>query len=428
MAKENSRKPITMEDKQLFKMVAKTMAGLENVLAEELTALGAHNVEPLFRAVSFEGDKAIMYKANYCCRTALRILRPVKSFVARNELMLYNNIVKIPWHEFFDINETFAIDAVVSGNYFNHSQYVALKTKDAIADEFRQRYGARPSVDVENPSLRINVHVENEKVTLSFDSSGDSLHKRGYRQMVDKAPLNEVLAAGLIKLTGWKYDSNFIDCMCGSATIPIEAAMAAMNIPAGYFRKHYGFMSWHDFDPYIWDNVKCEADDAITDFDHEIIASDHSIKAIEIAKSNIKNAHLNHDITILKQDMFSFIPPEGGGILIINPPYGERLEEKDIAALYKNIGNSLKRNFKGFEAWVLTTNSDNVKNIGLKPSVKIELNNGPLQCKFEKFEIFDGTYKDMKIKGFEEAISHRYVDEGDDDLHPYPIEDLDCEA
>ena len=383
-----------MEDS--FKMIAKTMAGLEPVLAEELTSMGAENVQVLNRAVSFEGDKALMYKANYCCRTALRILKPIMSFVARNELMLYNNIFKIKWHEIFNINETFAIDAVVSGNYFTHSQYAALKVKDAIADEFREHFGARPSVDVENPDLRISVHIENEKVTLLFDSSGESLHKRGYRKAVDKAPMNEVLAAGLIKLTGWKCDCNFVDCMCGSGTLPIEAAMLAMGIPAGFFRKKWGFMTWHDYDEKLWLKVVQDADAEMEEFDYEILASDHSAKAVEIARANITNAHLQYDIKLSKQDMFEMIPPAGGGIMIINPPYGERLEEKDIINLYRGIGDALKKNFKGFEAWIISSNKDVLKLIGLKPSKKIDIYNGPLECKFEKFEIFEGSYKDMK--------------------------------
>lgn len=374
------------------------MAGLEGVLAEELTAMGAQNVEPLYRAVSFEGDKQLMYKANYCCRTALRILKPITSFVARNELALYNNIFKIQWHEIFNINETFAIDAVTSGNYFTHSQYAALKVKDAIADEFREHFGARPSVDVDNPDLRINVHIENEKVTVSFDSSGESLHKRGYRKNVDKAPMNEVLAAGLIKLTGWKCDSNFVDCMCGSGTLPIEAAMLAMGLPAGFFRKKWGFMTWHDFDAELWQRVMREAGAEMEEFDYEILASDHSAKAVEIAKANIENAHLQYDIKLSKQDMFDVVPPKGGGIMIINPPYGERLEEKDIINLYRGIGDALKKNFKGFEAWIISSNKDALKLIGLKPSKKIDVYNGPLECKFERFEVFEGSYKDKKIK------------------------------
>ena len=386
-----------------FTLVAKTLPGFEQLLADELQALGAENINVLHRAVSFDADKALMYKANYCLRTALRILKPVQTFVARNELMLYKKIFEIKWHEIFGIEETFAIDAVVSGNYFTHSQYAALKVKDAIADEFRNKYGARPSVDVENPDLRINIHIENEKVTLSFDSSGESLHKRGYRKAVDKAPINEVLAAGLIKLTGWNYDRNFVDCMCGSATIPIEAAMAAMNIPAGYFRESYGFMKWHDFDEKLWKEIVAEADEKIRDFDYEIFASDHSAKAVQIAQSNIKGAHLSYDITLSQQDMFEMTPPEAPGILLINPPYGERLEEKDIVNLYKNIGNALKHKFKGYDAWVISSNLEVLKLIGLKPSKKIEVYNGSLDCRFVKFEIFDGKYKDMKSQRVNET-------------------------
>jgi len=420
-------------------MVAKTMAGLEDLLVEELTALGAENVEKLYRAVSFEGDNEMMYKANYLCRTALRILKPVTKFVARDDMALYNNVAKIEWHNIFDIKETFAIDAVVSGPYFTHSQYAALKVKDAIADEFRQHCGARPSVDVDNPTLRINVYIENEKVTLSFDSSGDSLHKRGYRKVVDKAPMNEVLAAGLIKLTGWNYDCNFVDCMCGSGTIPIEAAMAAMNIPAGYFRENYGFMSWHDFEEGTWDKMKAEADDAIRDFDFEILASDHSAKAVDIARQNIAAAHLSHDINLSKQDMFELVPPEGGGVMLINPPYGERLEEDDIVDLYKGIGDALKKHFKGFTAWIISSNKDVIKQIGLKPSKKIELFNGPLECKLERFDVFEGSYKDQKSgitydifdpnndEARQALLSIKDEEEADTQYEAYQIEDAESE-
>ena len=415
------------------------MAGLEDLLMEELTALGAENVEKLYRAVSFEGDNEMMYKANYLCRTALRILKPVAKFVARDEMALYNNVAKIEWHNIFNLEETFAIDAVVSGPYFTHSQYAALKVKDAIADEFRQHFGARPSVDVDNPTLRINVYIENEKVTLSFDSSGDSLHKRGYRKAVDKAPMNEVLAAGLIKLTGWNYDCNFVDCMCGSGTIPIEAAMAAMNIPAGYFRESYGFMTWHDFEEGTWDKMKEEADDAIRDFDFEIFASDHSAKAVDIARRNIAAAHLSHDINLSQQDMFDLIPPEGGGVMLINPPYGERLEEDDIVHLYKGIGDALKLHFKGFTAWIISSDKDTLKQIGLKPSKKIELFNGPLECKLERFDIFEGSYKDQKAgmyeifdPGNDEARQALLSMKDEDDdaenkCEAYPVEDMESE-
>ncbi|MDR0970507.1 MAG: THUMP domain-containing protein [Lentimicrobiaceae bacterium] len=388
----------TLNQTNTFQLVAKTISGLENSVAKELEKLGATKIEILHRAVSFEGDQAIMYKANYCLRTALRILKPIGNFGARDESSLYKQIQKFDWSKFFSIDQTFAIDAVVSGDIFTHSQYAALKVKDAIVDQFRDRFGSRPSVNTYMPDFRMNVHITNERVTLAADSSGESLHKRGYRKMVDKAPINEVLAAGLIQLTGWNRDSNFVDCMCGSGTIPIEAAMYAMKIPAGYYRSQFGFMRWSDFDAQLWQTVKQVADTEICEFDHEIIASDRSGKAIDIARGNIQNAHLQHDIKVIKKNMEELIPPEGGGIMLINPPYGERLEESDIISLYQTIGNTLKKNFKGFQAWAVSSDLQALKYIGLKPSRKIPIYNGPLECRLVCFDIFDGSYKDKKAR------------------------------
>jgi putative N6-adenine-specific DNA methylase len=379
-----------------FRLIAKTLSGLENVLSDELLSLGAQNVEPITRAVAFDADEKLLYKANYCLRTALRILKPLTSFTAPDEKQLYDGIYKIHWQEHLDVQKTFAIDAVVSGDRFTHSQYVAYKTKDAIVDQFRDRFGARPSIDNEDPGLRINVHINNDQVNVSFDSSGESLHKRGYRDIVDKAPINEVLAAGLILLSGWKADSHFVDSMCGSGTIPIEAAMIAMKIPAGYFRKDYGFMKWKGFDETLWKEVVRETDDMMTDFDFRIIGSDRSARAIEIAKQNLQNAHLHKDIRLVKKHMEEFTPPEAPGILIINPPYGERLEEHDIKALYSSIGDSLKRNFKGYQAWVISSDFYALKHIGLKPSKKLVVFNGPLECRYVCYDIFAGSHKDMK--------------------------------
>ncbi len=384
------------KDNEILRLVAKTTAGLENVLADELKELGAQNIEIMTRAVGFEADKKLMYKANYCLRTALQILRHVTSFKAGDEQELYNQVYKINWQDYLDVDKTFAIDAVVGGGRFTHSQFVAFKAKDAIADHFRESQGKRPSVDTQNPYLRINLHISNDNVNLSFNTSGDSLHKRGYRDIVDKAPINEVLAAGLIKLSGWKADTHFVDCMCGSATIPIEAAMMAMHIPAGYYRKSYGFMNWHDFDPELWKEVMNEADGMICEFDHEIIGSDRSLKAIEIARQNVRKAHLHKDIRIIRKNMEEFTPPEAPGILIINPPYGERLEEHDIKALYSSIGDSLKRNFKGYKAWIISSDFHALKHIGLKPSKKLTVYNGPLECRFVCYDIFEGKHKDMK--------------------------------
>ncbi|HHN47998.1 MAG TPA: RNA methyltransferase [Bacteroidales bacterium] len=384
------------KDNEILRLVAKTTAGLENVLADELKELGAQNIEIMTRAVGFEADKKLMYRTNYRLRTALQILRHVKSFKAGDEQELYNQVYNIKWQDYLDVDKTFAIDAVVSGGRFTHSQFVVFKAKDAIADHFRNRMGKRPSVDTQNPYLRINLHISADNVNLSFNTSGDSLHKRGYREIVDKAPINEVLAAGLILLSGWKADCHFVDSMCGSATIPIEAAMMAMQIPAGYYRKSYGFMNWHDFDPELWEEVMNEADSMICEFDHEIIGSDRSQKAIEIARQNVRKAHLHKDIRIIRKNMEELTPPKAPGILIINPPYGERLEEKDIKALYSSIGDSLKRNFTGYKAWIISSDFHALKHIGLKPSKKLTVYNGPLECRFVCYDIFEGKHKDMR--------------------------------
>jgi putative N6-adenine-specific DNA methylase len=386
------------KDNKTYRLIAKTTSGLENVLASELLALGAQNVEPITRAVAFDADLELLYKANYCLRTALRILKPVASFTAADDKQLYDQIYKIHWQEHLDVEKTFAIDAVVSGDRFTHSQYVAYKTKDAIVDQFRDRFGARPSIDNEDPDLRINVHINNDQVSVLFDSSGESLHKRGYRDIVDKAPINEVLAAGLIMLSGWQADCHFVDSMCGSGTIPIEAAMNAMKIPAGYFRTKYGFIKWKDYNDTLWKDVVRTADNLMTDFDFQIIGSDRSARAIDIAKQNIQNARLHKDVRLIKKHMEEFTPPEAPGILIINPPYGERLEEHDIKALYSSIGDSLKRNFKGYQAWVISSDFYALKHIGLKPSKKLVVFNGPLECRFVCFDIFAGTHKDKKIR------------------------------
>ncbi len=391
-----------MEDS--YQLITKTAAGLEEVLAGEIKALGAKNVRIMHRAVLCEGNKELMYRINYGVRTALKVLKPFKNFYAKNPDELYKKVQEINWCELLRTDQTFCIDAVTSGRFFTHSQYAGLKMKDAIVDQFREVIGLRPSINTLNPDLRINLHIREEKVTILFDSSGESLHHRGYRKQVDKAPMNEVLAAGLILLSGWKADCNFLDCMCGSGTLPIEAAMFAMNIPAGYYRKEWGFMKWDDWDPELWKRVKEEADSQIREFDHEIWASDRSPKAVAIAEGNINYAHLQHDIHLMKKDMNDLTPPEGGGILIINPPYGDRLEEDDIDTLYENIGHTLKHNFEGFQCWLITDDAVALKHVGLKPSAKIPVWNGPLECRFVRFDIFGGSLKDKKAREAEEQV------------------------
>lgn len=373
--------------------VAKTFAGLEGVLAEELKALGATDIVEAYRAVEFKGSQEILYKANYQARTAIRILKPIASFEAANETDFYRAVSKINWSKYLDLEKTFAIDATVSNSKMNHSKYVALKTKDAIVDQFNRKIGKRPNVDTDFPDLRINIYLHNNHCTLSFDSSAISLHKRGYRKETGEAPLNEVLAAGMILLSGWDKKSNFIDPMCGSGTLLIEAALIANNIPCGFYREYYGFKKWEDYDEALWEKVKKEAFDFDEEFEYEIIGNEWSKEVAEKAMRNIRHAKLHHDIVINVGDIANFTPPAGEGIVIVNPPYGERLQTRDIIGLYKKMGDSFKQNYPGYTAWVISSDLEALKRLGLHPTRKIELWNGPLLCKFEKFELYTGSKK-----------------------------------
>lgn len=376
-----------------YEMIAKTFYGLEAVLAEELRAIGAKNVHPINRAVSFEGDLSIMYKANYLCYTAIRVLKPIATFTVRNEEDLYKEINKIQWWRYMDVDQTLAIDAVLTHSAITHSKFAALKAKDAIVDAFRDKFKRRPSVDPIKPDLRINVHIFKDKCTLSLDSSGDSLHKRGYRISVDKAPLNEVLAAGLIKLSGWDGQTNLIDPMCGSGTLLIEAAMQAFGIAAGYYRKDFGFKHWKDFDNDLWKKIQTDALENQKDFEHQILGSDRSFKAISIAKENLKSAKLHKDIELTKCSFEELDLDIEEGVMICNPPYDERLNEADIKGLYQMIGDQMKQKLQGFNAWVLSGNLEVLKFVGLRPSRKIIVYNGPIECRFAKFEIYKGSKK-----------------------------------
>ena len=381
-----------------LKYIAKTFAGLENVLAEELKNIGAENVIVLRRAVQFSGDKKLMYKANYLCRTALRILKPIAEFEALNEDQLYDEVKKINWEDYLSIHKTFAVDGTTFNSNITHSKYLALKSKDAIVDQFREKYDVRPNVNTYNPDLSINVRISRDQCTVSTDSSGESLFKRGYRKAAGLAPINEVLAAGLIQLSGWDKKSNFIDPMCGSATIPIEAALYALNIPAGYFREEYAFKRWNDFDKELWEEVKAEANAQRTEFNHSIIASDWSGRVMLTAKENIESAEVNSVIT-QKTDFFeSIIPPENGGVLIMNPPYGQRIKLDDIHSFYKKIGDTLKKNFNGYDAWIISSDVSNIKRVGLRPDKRIKLYNGPLESSFYKFGIYEGTKKESSFR------------------------------
>ena len=378
-----------------FEMIAKTFQGLEEILAEELTTLGANDIQIGRRMVSFTGDKRMMYKANFCLRTAIRILKPIKNFTAKDADEVYNQIQAIPWEEYLDVNKTFAIDAVVFSEEFRHSKFVSYKVKDAIVDYFRKKTGKRPSVRINNPDVLLNIHIAQTTCTLSLDSSGESLHRRGYRQEQVDAPLNEVLAAGMLLMTGWRGECDLIDPMCGSGTIPIEAALIARNIAPGVFRKGFAFEKWVDFDSEMFDEIYND-DSQEREFTHKIYGYDNNPKANEIASHNIKAAGVSKDVTLKLQPFQQFEQPQEKSIIVMNPPYGERISTNDLLGLYQMIGERLKHAFVGNEAWVLSYREECFDQIGLKPSKKVPLFNGALECEFRKYEIFDGKYKEFK--------------------------------
>ncbi len=389
--------------------IVKTISGLEAVLAAEVTELGGENVQILTRAVSFEGDKRLLYKANYCLRTGLRILVPLFSFQMADEDDLYNQINDYPWENYLSLLRTLSVDAVVSGSELTHSHYVALRTKDAIVDRFRTiSNGRRPNVDTENPDVRINIHIKGSICNVSIDSSGASLHKRGYRVSNAEAPMSEVLAAGLILLSGWKRDCHFIDPMCGSGTLVIEAALYANNFPAGMYRKDFGFMHWPDFDQDLFNEVTAEALDQQTEFDFQIMGSDISSKNLASARANVKSARLHKDIKLSVGAFASLQPPPGEpGILIINPPYGERIRSNDIIGLYKSIGNTLKQEFAGYHAWIISSDQKALSLIGLRPTAKLPVFNGPLECRFEHFDLYKGSKRGRYMEGENHAEDGR---------------------
>jgi putative N6-adenine-specific DNA methylase len=379
-----------MNKSEQFPIIAKTMAELEDVLAEELLSLGAENVEIGTRMVSFTGDKALLYKANIHCRTALHILKPIFQFTARDADEVYQSLKSVDWDQYLTLDQTFSIDAVVNSHIFTHSMFVAYRTKDAIADWFTEKYGKRPSVSVTNPDLVFNIHVSHNKCTLSLDSSGESLHKRGYRVAQTEAPLNEVLAAGMILKSGWRGESTFIDPMCGSGTLLIEAAMIALGIPPGIHRQHFAFEKWSDFDEELFSEIYND-DSGARDFQFRIIGSDISPKAIAVAEKNIKNAGLKKyiDLSVKPIQQYSEAP-QPPGVLMTNPPYGERIKVDDIEALYATIGERLKHVFVGYDAYILSYRKELFDKIGLKPTKRFFLFNGQLECEMREFEIFSG--------------------------------------
>jgi putative N6-adenine-specific DNA methylase len=380
-----------------YDIIAKTLQGLEEVLAKEIQDLGGKNIEVLNRAVIFEGNDELLYKSNLLLRTALKILKPIASFKTDNDEFLHKKIYQIAWEDFMRQDQTLAVDAVVSGKFFTHSKYAALKAKDAIVDRFRDKTGQRPSVDTENPDLRVNVHISDNRVTISIDSTGISLDRRGYRLDRTKAPLNEVLAAGIILMSGYDGSQDVYDPMCGSGTFSIEAALIAANIPPGVMR-NFAFERWNDFDKNLWEKIKEEAQKAVREPQAQIYASDNSKQAADAARSNIERSQTDDFVMCSKKDFFDTSAKSERAIVFLNPPYGERLNEKNILALYKNIGSHLKNNFTGCDAWVISSDFDALQSIGLAAAKKVKLFNGALECKLHKYELYKGSKRGEDFK------------------------------
>ena len=380
-----------------FKMVAKTLFGLEELLAQELRQLGASSIEIGTRNVSFEGDLGFMYKANLCCRTAIKILKPITAFNIFTEEDLYKKIYEMPWENYMDVKGTLAVNATVFSDVFTHSQYISLKTKDAIVDRFRDREGVRPNVDLDHPTIRINIHIDRNICTVSLDSSGESLHKRGYKVESTLAPINEVLAAGILMLAGWQGQCNFLDPMCGGGTLLTEAAMIACNIPPNLNREEFGFETWRDFDVDLYEKIEEAALKKVRDFPHKIYGYDIDPVAIKKTKENIKSANLQDFIEVKEQDFFQSEKENDKPLyMVFNPPYDERISINDVEEFYSSIGNTLKRNYPGTQAWMITSNMEALKFVGLRPSKKIKLFNGKLEAKLVRYEMYEGSRKASK--------------------------------
>ena len=381
-----------------FDMVAKTFLGLEGVLADELRALGAEDVTEGNRVVYFKGDKEMLYRANFACRTAVRVLKPFLTLKSTSADDLYEQLKGFDWEQLMKVDTTFAIDATVYSENFNNSRFVTYRVKDAIADYFNDKYGKRPSIRLDNPEIRLDVHISGREVTLSLDSSGDPLFKRGWRVAQTDAPINEVLAAGIILLSGWDGKTDLIDPMCGSGTFLIEAALIAANIAPGVYRDHYAFQQWPDYDEELFDKIYND-DSKEREFTHKIYGSDIEGKAIAIARANVKSAGLNKYIELERRDIRDIaIVPEKGTI-ISNPPYGERLKMEDIDQFYRDLGTQFKHTFMGYNVWLVCSDKEQSFKIGLKPSVRYALNNGGLDCELLEFVIFDGKYNEMRESG-----------------------------
>jgi putative N6-adenine-specific DNA methylase len=374
--------------------IATTLPGLESVLAAELEALGAVNVQKGTRNVAFQGDETLLYRANYTLRCALRILLPLHTFEAPHEKALYAGVREVDWTRYMSVTDTLAIDSVVRSEVFRHSQYAGLLAKDAIVDQFRDKYQRRPNVNIQAPTLHIHLHIHGTTCHISLDSSGESLHRRNYRKDTVEAPLTEVLAAGMLQLSGWNGASDLVDPMCGSGTIAIEAAMWATQTPAQLHRPLFGFFRWPNFDKKRWEQVKAEANARIQPFEGRIFASDKDPRARNATSLNLMAAGMENYVTVEKMTFERLEPPSPVGTLLFNPPYDERLQVAEVERFYSMIGDRLKQRWSGWNAWLISSNREALKHIGLRSARKITLFNGALECSFQQFELYEGKRKD----------------------------------
>lgn len=382
-----------------FEMKVTTFFGLEEVLAKELLQLGGRNIAAFKRGVSVTGDLGFLYKANLCLHTALKVIVPICKFRAGNELELYNGIKAIPWENFISESDSLMVESVVNSEQFSHSLFISQKVKDGIVDRFREKTGKRPDVDLIRPVLKLYVHIFKNEVSVNIDSSGEPLYKRGYRTDINEAPMKEVLAAGLVKLSGWEKHLLLIDGMCGAGTIAIEAALWANNIPPGYYRNNFAFMLWRNFNEAVYDTILDSAISRIKEDKIEIIANDIDRHTLKKAITNTQNAKVDDVVTCTNQSFFDLTPSRKGGVVILNPPYGERLPVPEIEKLSKEIGNKLKKDFQNFTAWIITNRPEAIKSIGLHPSRKIQVYNGSLECRYLKFELYGGSRKPSRNAG-----------------------------
>ncbi|MCE3229210.1 MAG: class SAM-dependent methyltransferase [Bacteroidetes bacterium] len=381
-----------------FEMRVTTFFGLEEILAKELQQLGGRDVKVFKRGASVTGDLGFLYKANLCLHSALKVLIPITKFEANSELELYNAIKEIQWEKFIELTDSIMIESVLNSEIFDHSLFVSQKVKDGIVDRFREKTGRRPDVDLIRPAFKLYVHIYKNEVTLNLDSSGEPLYKRGYRSDINEAPMKEVLAAGLVKLSGWESHLLLIDGMCGAGTIAIEAALWANNIPPGYYRNDFIFMKWRNFEEPLYNMIYDSSLNKIKEHKVEIIANEIDERTIKKARINVKNAKVDDVVNCNHQSFFDLMPQRSGGVVILNPPYNERMPLDETEKLYKEIGDKLKKDFKNFAAWIITSSPEGVKSVGLRPSRKIQVYNGSLECRFLKYELYEGTKKIHKLQ------------------------------